>query len=42
MELIPCASDPDSLDAIIDYDGRLAMADGTAPHVIEAKFPGRL
>lgn len=40
MELIPCASDPDSLDAIIDYDGRLAMADGTAPHVIEAKFPG--
>lgn len=40
VELIPCASDPDSLDAVIDHDGKLAMADGTAPHVIEAKFPG--
>ena len=40
LERIPCPSDPDSLDAIIDYDAQLAMADGTAPHVIEAKYPG--
>ena len=40
LETIPCASDPDSLDAVIDWDAKIAMADGTAPHVIEAAYPG--
>jgi len=40
LELIPCASDPDSLDAVIDWDGKMTLADGTSPHVLEAAYPG--
>ncbi|MEA4970104.1 MAG: hypothetical protein VB051_06155 [Candidatus Pelethousia sp.] len=40
MEFIPCASDPDSLDAIIDRTTRRAMLDGTAPHMLDPVYPG--
>jgi len=40
VEYIPCASDPASLDAIIDVKRGIAMVDGTPPHPLEAKFPG--
>jgi len=40
VEYIPCASDPESLDAILDYDGKTAMVDGTAPHTLDPKYPG--
>jgi len=39
-ERIWCSSDPKSLDALIFHDVRVCVADGTAPHVIEPKFPG--
>ncbi len=34
-----CGSDPGSLDAAV-IDGRIALADGTAPHTLDAAFPG--
>lgn len=40
VELIPCASDPDSLDAIIDRTVQRAMIDGTAPHMLDPVYPG--
>ena len=40
VERIFCSSDPDSLDAVIVPALRLSMADGTAPHVLEPRYPG--
>ncbi len=40
LEFIPCASDPDSLDAIIDRTTRRAVIDGTAPHMLDPVYPG--
>ena len=37
--LCPCSSDPDSLDAVIITDIKLVLLDGTAPHVVEPKYP---
>lgn len=34
-----CSSDTNSLDGVI-IDGRFAVVDGTAPHVIDPKLPG--
>ncbi|MBQ8334426.1 MAG: hypothetical protein IJX93_11715, partial [Clostridia bacterium] len=34
-----CGSDPDSLDCVV-IGGRIAVLDGTAPHVREMKVPG--
>ncbi len=34
-----CSSDPTSLDAIM-IDSRILLLDGTAPHAVEASFPG--
>ena len=39
-ERIYCSGDPDSLDAVYFPDLRLAYADGTAPHVLEPRYPG--
>ncbi|OQB14510.1 MAG: hypothetical protein BWY15_01019 [Firmicutes bacterium ADurb.Bin193] len=39
-ELIHCSSDPNSLDGIIVPKLKLAVVDGTAPHVIEPTAPG--
>ncbi len=39
MELIPCSSDPDSLDAVILPELHLSLMDATAPHAKEAAVP---
>ena len=40
VEVIPCASDPQSLDAVIDYTTGFAIMDGTAPHTLDPRIPG--
>ena len=39
-EYILCSGDPNSLDAVYFPEKRVAYVDGTAPHVVEGKFPG--
>ena len=39
-ERIFCSSDPRSLDGVIIPSLRVSVADGTAPHVLEPKYPG--
>ena len=39
-QLCPCSSDPQSLDAVIFPDFKVALLDGTAPHVVEPQYPG--
>ena len=39
-ETILCSGDPDSLDAVVLPQLRIALVDGTAPHVVEPKYPG--
>ncbi len=39
-EVIPCSSDPDSLDAVIFPDIKTVIMDGTAPHTVDPKYPG--
>ncbi len=40
IELMHCSSDPDSLDGIVVPALKIAMLDGTAPHVVDPKNPG--
>ena len=42
--VILCSSDPRSLDGLILEcdDKRIGIVDGTAPHVVEAQFPGAI
>ncbi len=40
VELCPCSSDPDSLDAVILPSEKIIILDGTAPHIVEPKYPG--
>ena len=40
LVLGPCSSDPDSLDVVLLPERKICIADGTAPHVLEPKFPG--
>lgn len=40
VERIYCSSDPASLDAIIIPQLKVSVADGTAPHTLEPKYPG--
>ena len=40
VEYIHCSADPDSLDAIYIPHLKTAYVDGTAPHVIEPRYPG--
>ena len=40
VEYIHCSGDPDSLDGVYLPAHRIAYVDGTAPHVIEAVYPG--
>ncbi len=35
-----CSSDPESLDAVIMPDRKFIIMDGTAPHVVNANYPG--
>lgn len=39
-EKIYCSSDPNSLDGAIFNELKIAIADGTPPHILEPKFPG--
>ncbi len=39
-EYILCSGDPDSLDALVLPELRVALVDGTAPHVVEPRCPG--
>ncbi len=39
-DLCPCSSDPDSLDGLILPQLKTVLLDGTAPHVVEPKYPG--
>ena len=39
VEYLCCSGDPDSLDAVVLPQLKCAVADGTAPHVIEPKYP---
>ncbi|MBQ3231277.1 MAG: hypothetical protein IJB49_09720 [Clostridia bacterium] len=38
-DLICCSSDPDSLDGVIVRELGVAVADGTAPHTMDVKYP---
>jgi hypothetical protein len=40
VEYMHCSSDPDSLDGIVFPDIKIAMLDGTAPHIVDPKNPG--
>lgn len=40
VEHIYCSSDPSSLDGMVLDGRRMAILDGTAPHVMEPGFPG--
>ena len=40
VEYIVCSGDPDSLDAVVIPALKTALVDGTAPHVVEPKYPG--
>ena len=37
---ILCSSDPASLDAVIIYELKTAVCDGTSPHIMEPLYPG--
>ena len=39
-DYIHCSSDPDSLDGIVVPDMKIAMVDGTSPHIVDPKTPG--
>ena len=39
-EYILCSGDPASLDALVLPQLKVALVDGTAPHVVEPKYPG--
>ena len=40
IELLHCTADSNSLDGLIVKDYNIALLDGTAPHMIDPKFPG--
>ena len=40
VEYIICSGDPDSLDGVVLPQLQTAIVDGTAPHVVEPKYPG--
>ena len=40
VDVYYCSSDTSSLDAVVIHDKKIIIADGTAPHVMEAKYPG--
>ena len=42
IEYHHCSSDPDSLDAIVIPEAKVAFMDGTAPHIVDPKTPGAI
>lgn len=39
-QYIYCSGDPDSLDGLVIDELDVALCDGTAPHIVEPKYPG--
>jgi ABC-type hemin transport system ATPase subunit len=42
VEFHHCSSDNNSLDGIAVVDAGIVMVDGTAPHIVDPKYPGGL
>lgn len=42
VELFHCTSDPGSLDAVLIKDLGVVLLDGTAPHIVDPKYPGAI
>lgn len=40
VHLIPCSSDPNSLDAVVSNSKKICFFDATAPHILEPEYPG--
>lgn len=40
VELFHCSSDPDSLDGMAVPELETAIVDGTAPHIVDPRYPG--
>lgn len=40
VDIIYCSADKDSVDAVYIHGVEVAIVDGTAPHVIDPKYPG--
>ncbi len=40
VEIVPCSSDPDSLDAVVLPEKKIIILDATAPHVMDPIYPG--
>lgn len=40
VERVMCSSDPDSHDAVLCPEKKIAIVDGTAPHIVEPKYYG--
>ncbi|MGQ9778695.1 MAG: PRK06851 family protein [Bacillota bacterium] len=40
VELMQCSSDNDSLDGVVFPEIKVALLDGTAPHVVDPRYPG--
>ena len=40
LDLYHCSSDPNSLDAVVLKGAKVAVVDGTSPHVFDANYPG--
>lgn len=40
VEIVPCSSDPDSLDAVVLKDRYTVILDATAPHTVDPVYPG--
>jgi DNA polymerase III delta prime subunit len=40
LELLHCSADTNSLDGLVVPDFKIALLDGTAPHMMDPKFPG--
>ena len=40
IEFMHCSSDPDSLDGLVIPSLKVALIDGTAPHIVDPKTPG--
>lgn len=42
LEIIHCSSDVDSLDGVVIPCKKFNIVDGTAPHIVEPKYPGAI
>lgn len=40
VDYIYCSSDPDSLDGLVVPEIKVALVDGTSPHIVDPKTPG--